>query len=320
MKKYRKGPLVIRTKIVLSPFIKRQIVRFGGIGLFLCLLSVQTASAGDKTPEQSGVPASTMPQVPVFRVSSQPLPKVSDIDLSMEIGKATDALKEGKNPEARNLFENILLDYPASKVPIAVYLGLAQADRRMDLPASVLNLLLPLLKSQTLAQSTASEKTDYLYLIGMADSTLKNDLGTLHYLLPVYKDLDSDARIYAATNVLEPLLAKSDPISSIIMFANARAKMSPPFQVKMETLISSMVMASVASSEDSQKIWEAFPDRFPGDVAIFKSANLLEVSKHDDQAELEYIHLLSNYPESNLTQEVQNRLDGIHFTKEQRPV
>ncbi|WP_158310243.1 ABC transporter substrate-binding protein [Leptospirillum ferrooxidans] len=307
----------------MSPFIKRQLALCGGIGffcLFLCLSSVQMVSAADKTPEQSGVPASTMPQVPVFQVSSQPLPKVSDIDLSMEIKKATDALNEGKNPEARNLFENILLDYPAGKVPLAVYLGLARADHRMDLPASVLNLLLPLLKSQILAQSTPSEKTDYLYLIGMADSTLKNDLGTLHYLLPAYKDLDSDARIYAATNVLEPLLAKTDPISSIIMFATMRSNMSPAFQAKMETLISSMVMASVASVEDAQKIWDAFPDRFPGDVAIFKSGNLLESSKHDDQAELAYIHLLANYPESGLTQEAQNRLDGIHFTKEQRPV
>ncbi len=308
-------------KTVLSQTTKRKSLVFGGVALFCLFLFPPTVVRAANSPmEQAGLPASSMPQVPVFRVSSQTLPKVSEISLSMEIRKAMDALNQGKNPEAKNLFENILLDYPPKKVPMEVYLGLAEADRHMGLATSVLNLLLPLLKSQILAQSTQSEKTDYLYSIGMADSVLNNDLGTVHYLLPVYKDLDRDNRIYAATNVLEPILAKTDPISSVIMFSSVLPRMSPDYQEKMRALITSMIMLRVASSENSQKIWEAFPDSFPGDVALFKSAQLFKSNKQDDQAEMDYIHLLSNYPESTLTQKAQDGLNGIHFTKEQRPV
>ncbi|MHB1730330.1 MAG: hypothetical protein ACYCVG_05085 [Leptospirillum sp.] len=294
-----------------------------GTGLLCLCLFLDPAHfvyAGDNPQDQTGVPASTMPQVPVFRVSTQPLPKVSDIALSMEIKKAQDVLHNGKYPEAKNLFENILLDYPENRVPMSVYLGLAKANRHMGLATSVLNLLLPLLKSQVLAQSTRSEKTEYMYSIGMADSVLKNDLGTVHYLLPVYKDLARDNRIYQATNVLEPILAKTDPISSIILFSTVRSGMGHDYQVRMASLITSMIMETVTSSIDSQKIWESFPESFPGDVALFKSAQILESTGHSDQAEMEYIHILANYPESSLVQKTQKQLDAIHFTNAQRPV
>jgi len=261
-----------------------------------------------------------MPQVPVFQVSSQLLPKVSDIALSMEIKKAEDTLNQGKNPEAKNLFENILLDYPENRIPMSVYLGLARANRHMGLASSVLNLLLPLLKSQVLAQSTPSEKAEYLYSIGMADSVLKNDLGTLHYLLPVYKNLDRDSRVYEATNALEPILVKTDPVSSIILFATVRPKMSVAYQDKMTKLITTMLMATDPSSVDYPKIWQSFPDSFPGDIALFNSAQVFLKAGHGDQAEMAYIHLLSNYPGSTLVAKTQTQLNEIHFTKDQRPV
>ncbi len=288
-------------------------------GLTLSLTAVPSLTlAASSAPES--IPAQVMPAVPVISVSQPPLPKVSDISLSMELAKAENALKSGNDGQAKNLYENILLDYPENKIPMGVYLGLATADRHLSQNPAVLNLLLPLLKSQILAQSSPQEKTAYLYSIGMADNALKNDLGTTHYLLGIYPSLDKPAWALAATKALAPILGKTQPIDAIILFGKARAKMIREYQNQMSPLIEQLIKEHLTQPADAERIRSEFPESFPGDAALFQSMAIHKANKDTIPAEMEGILLLSSYPSSTLTKEVQDSLNTLTLPSEQRLV
>ncbi|MHB1606677.1 MAG: ABC transporter substrate-binding protein [Leptospirales bacterium] len=273
------------------------------------------------TRASSLIPALQMPNVPVIQQSAQqPRLEVSDASLQIAYEQGMEKLNHGEAKEALQAFQNILLDYPAEKLPLEVYLALARTYRTLKAPDKAIVTLLPLLKAQVLAQASTKSKQEFMYELGIADAILHNDTGTRQFLIPVFPLLEKPSAIWNAARALTPYFQKTDPLEGVVLLGQSIDKLDPVTQKKMLSLTIELIHDHISQLPDLQSIEKTFPHEFPGDYALFRIGLIQNGQNQPDKAERTFLTLLSDYPSSLFTSAVQERMNHLLFPKGQAEV
>ena len=267
------------------------------------------------------IPALQMPNVPVIQQSARLPPlKVSDASLQIAYAEGLKELDNGRGKEALQTFQNILLDYPADKLPLEVYLALARTYRFLKAPDKAIITLLPLLKSQILAQSDTKAKQEFMYELGIADAIIHNDTGARQFLIPVFPLLEKPSKIRNAGAALIPYFEKTDPLEGAVLLGHAIDKLDPTDQKKMLSMTIELIHDHIDQLPDLLSIEKTFPHEFPGDYALFRIGLMQNGQNQPDKAERTFLTLLSDYPSSLFTSAVQERMNHLAFPEGQAEV
>ncbi|MHB1287074.1 MAG: tetratricopeptide repeat protein [Leptospirales bacterium] len=255
-----------------------------------------------------------MPNVPIIQQGVAPeTTKVSDASLQIAYSEGMEDLNNRKYQQALQTFQNILLDNPADKIPMEVYLALARTYRLLKAPDRSVVTLLPLLKSQSLAISDLKTKQKFMFELGISDALLHNDAGTVHFLIPVFPLLEKPSEILSASTALMSYFEKNDPLEGTVLLGHAIDRLDPVSQKKVLSLTIDLIHDHLHQPQDLQSVENTFPHEFPGDYALFRMG-LIEVEQNQpDQAERTFLKILSNYPSSLFSSAVQERLNHLSF-------
>jgi len=260
------------------------------------------------------IPALEMPNVPVIKNNAPPSaspPKVTDITLELALTEGQKDLSERKDQEALQVFKGILLDTPRDKVPLPVYLGISRSYRHLKAPDRSIATLLPLLKSEILAQADADSKREFVYELGVSDALMHNEAGIEHFLIPVFPHLEKPREILTATRSLIPYFEKKNPLEGSILLGHALDRVDPVHQQDMLSSIISLIHDHIPDSAQLQSIRASFPHEFPGDYALFRIGLQAIAKKEPEKGETLFLELLSDYPASLFTGAVEERLNHL---------
>ena len=262
-----------------------------------------------------------MPNVPVIKNNAPPaapLPNVGDISVNLSLAEGHKDLSTGKDKEALQVFNGILLETPRDRVPLSVFLGISRAYRHLKAPNRSIVTLLPLIKSQTLAQADPEEKREYMYELGVADGLIHNKTGIEHFLVPVFPQLEKPREILAATHALLPYFETENPLEGVLYLGHAIDRIDPVHQQALLSLIIDLIHDHITDTDQLQSITRTFPHEFPGDYAEFRTglAALSGKSKDPEKAETLFLSLLANYPASLFIGSAEERLDHLSLPED----
>ncbi|AFS53579.1 ABC transporter substrate-binding protein [Leptospirillum ferriphilum] len=293
---------------------KRSRTRFSYFS-FLALLLMAAFSPGI-LGATGLIPALEMPDVPVIKNNAPPpapLPNVGDISVNLSLAEGQKDLSSGKDKEALQVFNGILLETPRDKVPLSVFLGISRAYRHLKAPNRAIVTLLPLIKSQTLAQADPEAKREYMYELGVADGLIHNKTGIEHYLVPVFPQLEKPREILSATHALLPYFESENPLEGVLYLGRAIDRIDPVHQQGLLSSIIDLIHDHITDTGALQSIIRTFPHEFPGDYAAFRTglAALSGKNKDPEKAETLFLSLLANYPASLFTGSAEERLNHL---------
>jgi ABC-type branched-subunit amino acid transport system substrate-binding protein len=283
------------------------------------LLLTAFSSSGFSSEKAGGIgliPALQMPNVPVIKgnaTPAEPQPNVGDISVNLSLAEGQKDLSEGKDRDALQVFKGILLDTPRDRIPLPVFLGISRAYRHLRAPDRAIVVLLPLLKSQALAQADPSEKREFMYELGVADGLMHNKTGIEQFLVPVFPQLEKPREIQTAARALLPYFESVNPLEGALLLGHALDRIDPVHQQDMLSSIIDLIHDHISDTGELESISRTFPHEFPGDYAKFRTglAALSGKDKNPEKAERLFLSLLANYPASLFTGSAEERLNHL---------
>ncbi|MCL4460401.1 MAG: ABC transporter substrate-binding protein [Nitrospirae bacterium] len=260
------------------------------------------------------IPALQMPNVPVIKNNApgiSPSPNVGDISVEIALSEGQKDLSGGKDREALQVFKGIFLDTPRDRIPLPVYLGISRVYRHLKAPDKSIVTLLPLLKSQILAQANPAGKQEYMYELGVSDALMHNNTGIEHFLVPVFPRLEKPREILTAAHALLPYFESVNPVEGTVFLGRAIDRIDPVHQQEMLSSIIELIHDHISDKAELESIRRTFPHEFPGDYAQFRTGLLALADKNPEKAEFLFLSLLANYPASLFTGSAEERLNHL---------
>lgn len=214
---------------------------------------------------------------------------------------------------AHDLLQEALLESGATGIPIDSLLDLASSDRHIGHPGRAITHLLPLLPGTHTSKMSDSQRIRVRYELGMADVGMKNSVGAVRQLLPVFSRIVQSKRIRNAARVLIAYWSAYDPVSGAILLGQSLEKLGLNDQKAVMTSTISLIFGSIHDEPGLLQVLSAFPREFPGDYAAYRLGVLYSRSDAPGKAEKVLLRMILYYPESMYIGEAERLLDQISF-------